>query len=191
MSILFINACVRKDSRTLEIARYLLNTLEGEITEVDLEKENMEPLKRNSLEKRDRLSRSGKFDDEIFRYARDFAAADRIVIAAPYWDLAFPALLKIYMEAITVAGVTFRYDQGIPVGMCKAKQLIYVTTAGGSVFKDFGYAYIKFLAETFYGISETICFKTENLDVEGADVAVLLAQTKKEMDEWSTEYKTC
>ena len=39
--------------------------------------------------------------------------ADTVVIAAPFWDLSFPAILKKYIEAVTVAGITFRYsDQG-------------------------------------------------------------------------------
>ena len=53
---------------------------------------------------------------------KQFAAADVIVIAAPYWDLMFPAVLKTYLENITVTGITFCYsDQGRPQSMCKAK----------------------------------------------------------------------
>ena len=33
-----------------------------------------------------------------------------IVIAAPYWDLSFPAVLKTYLEQINVLGVTFDYS---------------------------------------------------------------------------------
>ena len=36
--ILFINACVRRQSRTLILARRLLDTLDGEIKEVQLER---------------------------------------------------------------------------------------------------------------------------------------------------------
>lgn len=42
----------------------------------------------------------------MFKYAKQFAEADEIVIAAPYWDLAFPATVRIYFEAITVTGIT-------------------------------------------------------------------------------------
>ena len=35
--ILFINACVRKESRTLRLAQQLIKTLDGEINEVRLE----------------------------------------------------------------------------------------------------------------------------------------------------------
>ena len=91
--ILFINACVRKNSRTLELTRCILDKLSGEICEINLEQENLKPLDGNVLEKRERLVSENDFSDEMFRYAKKFADADTIVIAAPYWDLAFPALL--------------------------------------------------------------------------------------------------
>ena len=60
--------------------------------------------------------------------------ADIIVIAAPYWDLSFPAQLKDYIERVNAVGVTFDYDQeGIPYGLCRAKKLVYITTAGGNI----------------------------------------------------------
>lgn len=180
--ILFVNACVREGSRTLYLARYLLGKLEGRIEEVNLEQEHIEPLMRRSLAERDALLKAGDREHEMLRYARAFAEAEEIVIAAPYWDLGFPALLKIYLEAVTAAGVTFTYEQGIPKGLCRAKRLLYITTAGGPIFADFGYSYVKMLAEGFYGISDTLCFKAENLDVEGADVEGLLMQTKQDMD---------
>lgn len=180
--ILFVNACVRSGSRTLKLAEYLLDRLEGELIRLDLEKEKIAPHDRTLLEKRERLVREGKFGDEMFRYAREFAQADEIVIAAPYWDLSFPALLKIYLEAVTVSGVTFTYEQGIPKGLCRAKRLFYVATAGGPVFADFGFAYVRTLAENFYGIRETVCFQAENLDVYGADVDALLKEAEEKID---------
>ena len=50
--ILFINACQRENSRTEELARYLLNKLEGEKNEIDLFEENIQPLDVKGLEKR-------------------------------------------------------------------------------------------------------------------------------------------
>ena len=56
---------------------------------------------------------------------------------------AFPAKLKIYFEQITVSGLTFKYRNGNPLGLCKAKSLTYVTTSGGPIIADFGYTYEK------------------------------------------------
>lgn len=166
MSILFINACVRKNSRTLVLAKNVMEKMTGEKTELNLNLENIEPLNTELLEKREKLVQKTEFDDPMFRYAKQFAAADEIVIAAPFWDLSFPAKLKIYLEQIAVAGITFDYIDGRPKGLCKAKKLTYVTTSGGPIFDDFGYAYIKALAQKFYGIPQTEAVRAMNLDVD-------------------------
>ena len=104
------------------------------------------------------------------------------MIAAPYWDFGFPALLKIYLEQITVAGITFCYDGGRPKGLCRAKKLFYVTTAGGPILWDFGYPYVRSLAENLYGIENVICISAENLDIDGADITGILEKTKQRID---------
>ena len=166
MSILFINACVRENSRTLVLAKNILSKMSGEVTEVNLNQENIVPLNRELLEKRENLISNKNMDDPMFYYAKQFAEADEILIAAPYWDLSFPGILKAYMEQITVSGITFEYLSGRPHGLCKAKSLKYVTTSGGPIFADFGYEYIKALAKNFYGISETKAYRAMNLDVD-------------------------
>ena len=165
MSILFINACVRKNSRTLILAKNILSNMSGEVIEVNLNQENIVPLNREFLEKREQLIKDGNKNDPMFCYATQFAEADEIVVAAPFWDLSFPAILKTYIEQITVSGITFEYINGRPRWLCKAKSLTYVTTSGGPIFADFGYEYIKALAKNFYGISETKAYRAMNLDV--------------------------
>lgn len=167
MNILFINACVRKESRTLVFAKDILSKMQGTVTKINLSTENLAPLNRETLAERERLLTSGATDAPMLQYAKQFAQADEIVIAAPFWDLSFPALLKIYLEQITVAGITFEYRNGRPTGLCKAKRLVYVTTAGGEIFCDFGYEYIKTLAQNFFGIQDTVAHRATNLDVQG------------------------
>lgn len=164
--ILFINACVRENSRTLILTKEVLKKLNGEIREVNLEKEAIRPLNGKRLKKRDRLIENGELGNRMFRFAKDFAEADKIVIAAPFWDLSFPSLVKIYFEAIMVAGITFKYTSGKPEGLCRAKSLKYITTSGGPVFEDFGYTYVKSLSENFFGIEDVSCCRAENLDAE-------------------------
>ena len=176
MSILFINACVRKDSRTLVLAKNVMKDMSGEIVELNLNSENIELLNTELLEKRDSLLKDGRLDDDMFCYARQFADADEIVIAAPFWDLAFPAKLKIYLEQITVSGITFKYVEGHPTGLCKAKKLMYITTSGGPIFDDFGYSYVKTLAKKFYGIEQTQAVRAMNLDVDMISTEELLSK---------------
>jgi FMN-dependent NADH-azoreductase len=174
--ILFINSCTRPNSRTKELAKHLLNYLEGEITQVDLYKANIGPIESFDLEKRTENIKKSNFSCPEFEQAKQFADADIIVIAAPFWDLSFPSILKIYMEQITVAGITFEYRNGRPTGLCKATRLVYVTTAGGEIFCDFGYAYIKALANNFFGIPDTIAYRATNLDVQGISADRLLQE---------------
>lgn len=174
--ILFINACVREQSRTLRLAKKLLNTLNGEIKEVRLEDIDFPIVNEEFINRRDELRNIGNYDDPIFELGKDFANADSIVIAAPYYDLSFPAMLKQYFEQINVSGLTFTYSEsGIPKGLCKAKDLYFVTTAGGPILSDeYGFGYVKALANTFYGIEDIHQIKAEGLDIIGADVEALL-----------------
>ena len=119
---LFINCCPRGESRTEKLARALLKAL-GEYEELRLYDEPLHPLGGADIAKRDALLEEKKYDDEMFRYARQFAAADRIVIAAPLWDLSFPAQLKVYLENIYVTGIVTEYSEaGKPVGLCRANE---------------------------------------------------------------------
>ncbi len=183
--LLFINACVRPDSRTCELAQEILKRWDGEVEELNLEKENLQPLNQQTLEKRNESVANRDYSDDMYRCARKFAEADVVLLAAPYWDLSFPASVKILIEAITVLGITFVYTpEGIPSGLCKARKLIYVTTAGGSTAgMDFGYDYIKMMAQGFYGIPQVECIKAENLDIYGADVKAIMEEAKRKIAE--------
>ena len=183
--VLFVNACIRPASRTLELAQELLKKLDGSVEEVNLYEQSLPPLDMACLEKRDLASRTQDFSDEAFKLAKQFAAADSIVIAAPYWDMMFPAVLKSYLENITVTGLTFRYSQeGRPESLCRAKLLCYVTTAGGPIGQnDFGFAYVKAMAQNFFGISDVRRFSAEGLDIYGADVQGIMARAKAAVTE--------
>ena len=84
--VLYINACVRKESRTNRIAESLLEKLGGEYEEVKLSERKLEPLSEEMLIKRTGLIEKGLFSDPMFELARQFQQAERIVIAAPFWD---------------------------------------------------------------------------------------------------------
>ena len=177
--VLFVNGCVRENSRTLELAQAVLESVSGTMEEIRLYPNGPEGLNAEKLCRRDALLRSGAYSDPMFQLARQFAAADTIVMAAPYWDLAFPAKMRAYLEEITVSGITFRYGtNGIPQGLCKAKRLVYVSTAGGPMIQNFGFEYVKALAHAFYGITDVILVKAEGLDIWGNNPEEILQQAK-------------
>lgn len=174
--VLFINACVRKGSRTKKLAERLLARLSAPREEVRTAKIGFPVVDEEFLIRRDNLIKEKNFDDPTFDLARQFANADEIVIAAPFWDLSFPASLKQYFEQINVVGITFRYTpQGVPEGLCKAKKLTYITTAGGDYFPaEYGFGYIKALSRDFYGIKDVRLVKATGLDIVGADEEAIL-----------------
>ena len=163
--VLYINASVRNESRTHQLALDLLAGL-GEYTELRLRDMDLKPLSEDSLAKRTALVDAGDYSDSMFNLAKQFAGADTIVISAPLYDGSFPALLKIYLENIYVTGLVSKYDEnGQPVGFCKAKKLYYVSTAGGPYVSTFGYDYIKALATQCFGIPETELIYKDMLDI--------------------------
>ena len=172
--VLYINACVRDESRTDRLARKLLDKL-GEYTEFKLSCEDIKPLDKDTLEYRSELIAKGQFDNDMFKYAHQFAEADVIVISAPFWDMSFPAILKTYIENIYITGLVSKYgEDGRPVGLCKASKLYYVTTAGGPYVGKYGYDYIKDLALGAFGIKETELIYAEMLDIVGSDSEKIL-----------------
>ena len=180
--ILYVNACMRRESRTHRIAAVLLGKLGGEYEEVKLAEVMPEPLSEKRLQKRTELIEKGDYSDPMFDLARQFQAADMIVIAAPYWDFGFPAVLKAYLENIYVTGLVSAYNSdGTPHGLCRAKKLYYVATAGGPYVPDYSYDYIRTLAVTCFGIPETELIKAEMLDVEGFDAEKIVDETIKKL----------
>ena len=182
--ILFINACVRTESRTRQLTEILLLKLNRPYEEVRLHEIAFPVADEDFLNMRDRLIAERDFENPLFNLARQFSESEIIVIAAPYWDLSFPAALKQYFEQINVVGITFKYtEDGIPVGLCKARRLYYVTTAGGSyVPEEFGFGYIKALSQGFYGIQEVRKIEAAGLDLVGADVSAIMRAAESTID---------
>ena len=182
--ILFINACVRENSRTLRLAKRVLNNLDGEVETLNLGEEDIKPLCRETLEEREWLIAKKDYSSDIFKYARQFLEADVILIAAPFWDLSFPALLKTYFELITIIDLTLTYENDKPKGLCKGKKVYYVSTSGSEFLEDFGFNYVKAITKDFYGIPESKLFYAQNLDIYGSDVEQILEKAEKEIDDY-------
>lgn len=182
--LLYINACARKDSRTAQLADALISKMKVPHEELRLYEIDFPETDEKFLNLRDSLTENGDFQNPLFDLARRFSQAECIVISAPYWDLSFPAVLKQYLEQINVVGITFKYsDSGVPVGLCRAKKLYYVTTAGGNfVPDDFGFGYVKALAQNFYGIGDVRLLKATGLDIDGADVNGIMRSAEEKIN---------
>ena len=188
-TILYVNACVKRnvDSRTGRLAQAYLKKYFDDpacsVITVDLENIVMSPLTGKGLLEREKAIRSGDFSGEAFAQARAFVAADEVVIAAPYWDMSFPASLKLYIEQICVNKLTFGYDEkGMPRGLTNVKKMVYLTTAGGYIgSNNFGYDYIKGVFSTLFGISNITFYSAEGLDIYGNDPEKILSDAIKKI----------
>ena len=184
--VLFVNACVRGErSRTLALARRFLAEYAAahpgdRVTERDLMADRLEPQYPEVLERRNALWNAGELDGPLFAPARQFAAADKIVVAAPFWDLSYPAILKIYLERISVANITFGYDErGAMVGRCRAEKLLFITTRGGVysegplAWMEMGQRQMEALC-AMYGIPGFSALIAEDLDNAALDGEAIL-----------------
>lgn len=118
----------------------------------------------------------GNLDDEMFNCAKNLQKADVVVMAAPFWDLSFPAILKIYIENCAVEGITFKTTSEGLKGLCKASQLIYFTSRGGIYNNsplEQATPYLKAICNLF-GINEFICIDADGMDIVGYDATLSL-----------------
>lgn len=189
--LLFINACMRgaEQSRTEGLCRSFLNEWKKHhpnavVLERDLTAADLPVMTAHLSSQRDAAVEKQNWDSPLLAVAREVAAADQVVIGAPYWDLSCPAALKVYLEWASTLGVTFRYDeQGQLVGMSKAEKLLYITTGGGVIQgQNYGFDYVKALG-AMLGISDAQCVAAELLDVLGGPGEENLEKARAELEE--------
>ena len=188
-TLLFIDCCIRREaSRTKRAADYLMDKIEAkeqfEIERLVLMDEPLQNLTGDFFLAREALLEEGRLDHRRFAYAHQFANAHTIVIAAPFWDLGFPGLLKTYLENVSLDGITFYADAAGCHGMSKGTHLIFVTTRGG-FYEDtpleMGSRYMEALT-TFFGIDRYTCLFAEGLDADGVNPDIQLQTLFADID---------
>lgn len=177
--VLYIKANIKKEgeSRTFKVAdsfieEYKKNNPEDEIVVLDLYKENIDFLRPEDLGgifgPKDETSKH----HPILKYAYQFADADKYIIAAPMWNLSIPAILKAYIDYISVTGITFKYTEKGPVGLLKNKKAVHIVSRGGEYNNtpyEMGDRYLRTILG-FFGIQEVETIAVENVDVMGVDL---------------------
>ena len=102
---------------------------------------------------------------------------------APYWEYQFPALLRCYVEHISVSGLTFAYgEDGRPHGLCKGDRLFYLTTAGGPILdRNCGFDYLKTLLGNMMDFKKMDYVAAECTDVIGYPVEEELQKAEEQV----------
>ena len=182
MKLLFIDGCISQrgpDSRTRALANAFLSAFresrpEAEVETAALETLGLAPFLPAALDERDALASIGAFDAPVFDLARQFRGADKIAAAAPFWDLSFPAAMRVYIEHISVCGLCYHYEADGCHGDCKGSRLAYLT-AGGDFEKpdSLGVLYWKQLSAMF-GIPRFDYVFAGGLDVDPAKVPEIM-----------------
>jgi FMN-dependent NADH-azoreductase len=170
---LYIDCCIRgEQSRTKRLAEAFLTAYgareDVKIARLTLMDEPIIPFQNGFFWQREQMIERGELDHPRFRYAHQFQQTDRVIISAPFWDLSFPALLKVYIENVNVQGITFDCNEANGCfGICRAKKMLFLTTRGGNMEgnqMDNGTKYLSDMAK-FFGIPVFDCIAADGLDM--------------------------
>lgn len=183
MKLLFVDCCISQrgaDSRTRALADAFLKAFQAARPEAEIETVPPEtllalkPFAPDMLDDRDALAAVGAWDAPVFELARQFRGADRIAVAAPFWDLSFPAALRTYIEYISANGLTYHYEADGCHGDCRAERLVYLTSGGDFEREDsVGVLHWRQLAAMF-GVGQFDYVFAGGLDVDPAKAPELL-----------------
>jgi len=177
--VLYIKANIKKEgeSRTFKVSdsfieEYRNDNPNDEIITLDLYKENIDFLRPEDLGEIFGAKNEESRNNPILKYAYQFAEADKYVISAPMWNLSIPAILKAYIDYVSVTGITFKYTAEGPVGLLKDKKAVHIVSRGGEYGHapyEMGDRYLRTILG-FFGIQDIKTIAVEGLDVVGADV---------------------
>jgi len=166
-SLVVINACVRQaDSRTLRVAEPVIEALAKryKITRYDLPDMDIVPLNPELFAERG----LGEIPSWASEAASAIAGADRILIAAPFWDMSFPAVLKCFFEQTSLFDITFTDNGNTCVGLCKAPKVLYITTRGMDIptgnLREQATPYLKALVGSLWNLGELTTISARNMD---------------------------
>ena len=197
MKILFVDCCISRrggDSRTRVLADAFLAAFREKHQDAEVETVSQEtllalkPFDAAMLDDRDALASVGAWDAPVFDLARQFRAADGIVVAAPFWDLSYPAALRTYVEYISANGLAYHYDEQGCHGDCRASRLVYLTSGGDFEHEDsVGVVHWRQLA-TMFGIPRFDYVFAGGLDIDPAVAPELLAGACELARKLATEF---
>ena len=122
---------------------------------------NFTPANDRDAAQRDTLALSDQLVAEI-------EAAELIVIGMPIYNFTMPAALKIWIDLIARAGVTFEYTENGPTGLMTGKRVVVAVASGGTKVGselDFATAYLRHVMG-FIGITDVEFIAADQMAIE-------------------------
>jgi Acyl carrier protein phosphodiesterase len=182
--VLYITAHPLDDTQSYSLAAgkafietYKEANPDHEVIHLDLYKEYIPQIDADVLNGWGKL-RSGKSLDELTseekakvgrlsELCEQFIEADKYVFVTPLWNFSFPPVLKAYIDAVAVAGKTFKYTEQGSVGLLTDKKALHIQARGGiysegpAAQMEMGHRYLAVVMQ-FFGVPSF-----EGLFVEG------------------------
>lgn len=127
------------------INKFLEKNKDFKVEELDLYKEHIPRLEYQYFESRNAVIKeedakqlSDKEQKEVQKIRElcdQFISSQVYVIAAPMWNLSFPAPLKEYVDCIVQVGKTIKFENNKPKGLLgdKERTLVYIQSSGGNI----------------------------------------------------------
>ena len=196
MNILQINSSARREaSHSTRLAARLVQRLrddnpEARLTVRDLNKAPHPILDENALgalftpadQRTQEQAARVALDDALIT---EIQAADVVVLGVPMYNFGVPAQLKNWIDAISRAGVTFRYTEKGPEGLLKNKKVYVALTRGGKYRNtpaDTQVPYLKTVF-TFLGLTDVRFVYAEGLAMGPDAEQTAIASAHEQIEE--------
>lgn len=163
--LMVIDACMHEGSRTRKILEPVVAELSKRysVEKIVLEADSYPVVGKKILNERS----SGYVPPEIVETAKRIASAERLVIAAPFWDMSYPSAMKVFFENMSLFNITFANNGKEFTGLCKCEKVLYITTRGMNIKTgealEQATPYIRALSR-LWGLGELTVIAEENMD---------------------------
>jgi FMN-dependent NADH-azoreductase len=115
----------------------------------------------------------------------EIQAADIVVLGVPMYNFGVPAPLKNWIDAISRAGVTFRYTEQGPEGLLRGKKVYVALTRGGRYRNTLGDTQVPYLRTvfTFLGLTDVHFVYAEGLSMGAEAERDAIASAHRQIDD--------
>ena len=115
----------------------------------------------------------------------ELQAADVVVIGVPMYNFGVPAALKNWIDAISRAGVTFRYTEKGPEGLLNGKKVYVALTRGGNYRNTPADTQVPYLTTvfSFLGLDDVHFVYAEGLSMGDEAEQLALSSAYEQIDE--------
>jgi FMN-dependent NADH-azoreductase len=177
--VLYIKANIKPDgeSTTFKVSdtfveEYKKINPNDEVITLDLYNEDIDFLRPKDLNHLFGPKDESSKTDPILKYSYQFAEADKYIIAAPMWNLGIPAILKAYIDYVSISGITFKYTAQGSIGLLNNKKAVHIVSRGGDYANspyEMGDRYLRTILG-FFGIKDIETIALDGVNANGADV---------------------